>query len=263
MPESNRKTNLFSMWYDFSNGIGKKLLEMSNVGNLNYLKLSDSWKGYSERINEQLINLMKIDENYYKDVIQLWNDFSENMNEQLSSMSMGAYEPSNYTRWYDYWLEYSDKLGKNFNSAFQKHWVSQSELHDVNELWVNRFNLNEDQRERIIETSKAISNYWFDVMKEVTDLMKDFTKLEKGNDLANRYQKFYNSWAKSYSDLIKEISKNSAVELLKDFKPNEDILGMGIVQKFIKENLKIFNSNKQYDNSNLSNELNRLNQEIE
>jgi hypothetical protein len=261
MTENNEKKNLFSMWYDFSNGIGKQLLEMSNMGNLNYVKLNDSWKGYSERINDQLLNLMKVDENYYKDVMQLWNDFSENMNEQISSM--GAYEPPSYTRWYDYWLEYGDKFSKDFNNAIQKHWVSQSDLYEVNDLWVKNFNLNDDQKEMIMESSKAISNYWFDVMTQVTNLIKDYTKFEKGTDLANRYKEFYDDWAKTYSTLMEQLSKNSPLELWKDFKPNEDFLGMGIIQKFIKENLKIFNLNKKYDNENLTDELDRLNQEVE
>lgn len=261
MAYSDDRKNLFSMWYDFSNGIGKQLLDMSNMGNLNYTKLSDSWKGYSERINDQIVKLMGFDDNYYKDVWQLWSEFSETMNKQLSNM--GSYEPTNYSQWYEYVLDYGDKFSKDFTNAIQKQFGQTSDLYDMNELWLRTFNLSDDQRQKILDSTKAISNYWFEVLNHATELIKDYSTYDKNTDLANRYQEFYNSWAKSYTELMENFTNLTPMELWKDFKPDEDFLGLGLVQKFIKENLKLYNVNNQYEYDSLYKELDHLKEEVE
>jgi hypothetical protein len=237
MNENGEFKNLYSMWYDFSNGIGKQFLDMSNLGNLNYAKLQDSWKGYSERINDQIYQLMNIDGSYYKDVMKLWSEFSENMNDQISKIKM--YDKSGPSNWYDYWLDYSDRISRDISNAIQKQFDSRSELYEMNELWLNKFGFNDDQKQRILETSKILYEYWFDVMKHANDLINESSKLDRATELPKRFQEFFEYWSKSYSNLIEHLMEITPIETWRDYNPKED--------------LNLFSPSKQ-SNSNINHE---------
>jgi hypothetical protein len=219
---------------------------------------------------------MKVDENYYKDMMKLWTDFSDNMNHNLSNIN--HYEKGSYNQWYDYWLDYSDKVTKEFTEAFQRQFEQGSEIYDTNDLWFNKLGFSKDQQQKFIDTSKLMSEYWFGVINQATNLIQDYSNPEKSSEFPLRFQEFYKHCTESCSELLESIMElmpqmptiepGSFLSIVKDSKSEDrrasfDPLGMGMVQKFILDNMKLFSNNNKYDYDKIYDELVGLRSELD
>jgi hypothetical protein len=238
MVDKNRNNDLYSMWYNISDEIGKQLFDISNMGDLNYSVLQKSWKGYSENVSKQFSKLMRIDDNYYKDLINLWNEFTDTMSSQISNLKV--YEKPEYNKWYESWLDYTDRASKDLTQAIQKQLKAGTELFDMNELWQNNLGMNEDQKQEMFKVTKIMGDYWLEMMGTTTELFKDSLTSKSASDFPQKLPEFYQQWSKSYSNLIENLIKTSSFEIFKGNKYDQNLSGLRAIQHFFANNLKNF-----------------------
>ena len=115
MVNKNRNQDMYAMWYDLSNEIGKQFFEISDIGNMNYANLQEFWNEYSKRMGQQIYELMILDKDSYKGMLTLWEDFKDQMNTQISYIT--NFKDNNYIQWYEKWLDYTDRIKKEFTEV--------------------------------------------------------------------------------------------------------------------------------------------------
>lgn len=261
MVEKKNNKDLYSMWYNLSNEMGKKLIDIPTLGDLNYGALQDSWKGYSERMSEQMDKLLNTDDSYYKEIVTLWNEFTEHMNTQVTNLNL--YDKNNFSKWYETWLEYYDKMNKEFSSAIQYQLKQHSELHEMNELWLNKFNFNDDYKQQILEITRILSEYCQETINKANEIVKRSFEPENNNDLYNNYHDFYKFWTESYLNMTKQLITASNLDAWKDYGSEFDFIGYKMMQKYFNNNLKSFGIADNYEHDKYNEEFQALKKDVE
>jgi hypothetical protein len=271
MVQYSKNKDLYSIWYNISNEIGKQLFDISNIGNLNYDTIQDSWKGYSEKVTEQFSKYLGVDENYYKNMTTLWTEFTDSMSNQMSNLNVP--NKSGYYPWYESWLEYSDKFSKDFTEAIQSQIKQTSDLYEMNDLWFSKFGFPEKQKEDLLEVSHIMSDYWVDMMNKTTEIFKESLNPENNFNMPYKLPEFYQYWTQSYSNLIERLMNTPGFESFKGFSYDQNITGLRAIQKFFADNMKNFGMvdesyRKDYDKiydrlHDLKSEVDRLTKELD
>ena len=186
MVEKNKNEDLYSMWHNISNEIGKQLFDISNVSNFDYGTFQDTWKDYSEKMTDKFQQYTKMDENYYKNMVTMWKEFTESMSSQIPKLNV--YDKATYTQWYDYWL--------------------------------NKLGLNDEYKQQLLDASRVMSDFWLDMIEKTTETYKDALNVKNnGYDYANKFQEFYEYWTAAYTKLVNNLRDTSIFKNLNDFDP--------------------------------------------
>jgi len=260
MVNKNKNGDLYSMWYDISNEIGKQFLDISNVNNLNYGGIQETWKGYSEKVSEQISKFVRLDENYYKNIATLWNEFTESMNSQIPTWN--NYSNEYYNNWYENWLEYTDKISKGFTEIVHRQFKQRPEINDINDLWLSRFGFTDKQKQQLLDLSEAISEYWLDVITKSTEIVKDSFNPENHNDLQQKFKEFYDFWTDSYSNTIERIMKIYGYENWNEQYTKYPFPSYDLVQEFFTNHFKALGLNQYYEYDKVYKMLEELKEEV-
>jgi hypothetical protein len=260
MSEKKKNNGLYSMWYDISNEIGKQIMDISTIGNLDYSVLQKSWQGYSEKMNQQFSKFMDFDDNYYKNMVTLWKEFTETMNSNV--IPVNVYEKTDYNKWYESWLEYSDKISNDFSEALQQNIKKQTELYEDNDLWFNKFGFNEEQRQQLKEFSSIVVDYWLEVINKTTETFQETCRQENSSEYLQKFKELSEYWTESYSNMVERLMNTKGFEKFKDYDLNHQLSGWKMIQQFYNNNLRNFGLNNGADLSLLSEELEKLKSEV-